>query len=300
MELKRIKYFVAVAETLHFGRAADRLSMSQPPLSEQIRQLEEELGFRLFERSTRGAELTEAGQVLYMAIQQGQQTIDMGVRMARLTDQGQVGCLSIGFISSTSVTLVPQLVRHLARCLPRVELQLRQYGGSRMVENGLADGAIDLGLVRPPIAFQELACARLLEDAILCALPESHSLAHASSIQLESLADESFIMFSMLTSNNVNTLVQQVCAAAHFTPKVAQYVDDVYAMVGLVAAELGVALVPHSMARLAVRGVAFVPLADAKQRFMLSLAWRSDEHRSLVHKASRHILELFQSEAYHL
>ncbi|WP_345247544.1 LysR family transcriptional regulator [Pigmentiphaga soli] len=293
MELKRIRYFLAVAEELHFGRAAARLNMSQPPLSEQIRLMEEDTGIRLFDRSTQGVRLTAAGSVLYDAVRRGVQIMDLGVHSARLVAAGQGGRLVIGFVSSASITIVPRLVRHLTQSLPAVEPQLRQYGSAREIEEDLVGNALDIGLVRPPVVSAGLTAVHLIDDAMLCALPDVHPLAKRKSIAIEELATERFIMFSSSTPNNVNLLVQRACARADFIPRVSQYVNDVYAMVGLVASGLGVALVPRSLANLAVHGAKFVPVRNVVEQFTLSVAWRADERMPVVRRAAETIIELF-------
>ena len=295
IELKRLKYFVAVAEERHFGKAAQRLHMSQPPLSEQIRKLEEELEVQLFLRSQQGATLTAAGAVLLEGVHAGIQHINDAVRLAQLTQCGTAGVVTIGFISSASLTLIPHMVREFSELAPQIEVQLKQYGSSHDIEKALVATKIDLGLLRAPVSHSELTVQHLFNDPMLLAVPSDHPFASRESVLFSELARERFILFASGQMNLVNLAIQRCCEDAGFHPVTAQFVDDIYAMLGLVASNLGIAIVPSSIRKISVEGMSFVPINSVDSHFPLALGWRQSESVAHILNAANIICDIFKS-----
>lgn len=279
IEFRRIRYFLAVAETLHFGRAAERLGMAQPPLSEQIRKLEDELGVTLFVRSTRTVALTDAGRIFLAGARRAMAEIERAAVAAQQAERGIQGLLVLGFVSSASVTVLPNALGQLRTAIPDLDLDLRQYRHSRDVIDALLQGEVDIAVTRPsgkPSVSEHV----LLRDRVIAALPKDHPLTSEHSVTPAMLREERFILFPPYQGNVVNTVIGRICQAAGFTPRPAHFVDDVYAMLGLVAAGTGIALLPESLATLSVAGIAYRHLKDAAETMDLCVAWRRDEEKS--------------------
>ncbi|SIS50308.1 LysR substrate-binding domain-containing protein [Insolitispirillum peregrinum] len=292
VELRRIRYFLAVAETLHFGRAAERLGMAQPPLSEQIRKLEEELEVTLFVRNTRTVALTDAGAIFLAGARRAMDEMERAAVAARQAERGIRGHLVLGFVSSASVTVLPKALGRLRTSMPDLELDLRQYRHSRDVIESLLQGEVDIAVTRPS-GKASISEHILLRDRVLVAYREDHPLAALDEITPDTLREELFVLFPPYQGNVVNSVIGRICQASGFTPRPAHFVDDVYAMLGLVAAGTGIALLPESLAKLAVSGVAYRPLSGSNETMDLCVAWRRNEtaHRLLLHHAVNQILE---------
>ncbi len=286
MEIRRLRYFIAVADELHFGRAAARLHMAQPPLSEQIRKLEEELGAKLFERTSRSVALTAAGLIFLAGARRAMEEIDRASHAAQQAERGLAGHLVIGCFSSASVTFLPAMLRLLLAGIENLQPELRLYG-SDAVQDALLSRTLDIGFVRPPIASAELASHVILRDPVVVALPADHALARLERVHIAALSDAPFILFPPHQRSAVNRLVERVLNAADINPRAAQFGADIFIMLGLVGAGLGVALLPGSMARLHVDGVAFRHLDGVDECFETALVWRADDKRALVHQSVR-------------
>lgn len=263
MELRHLRYFVAVGEELHFGRAADRLHIAQPPLSQQIRQLERELGVSLLTRTTRSVELTPAGRAyLQRAIEILDAVGDAGGQARRIA-AGVEGRLVIGCVGSATYSLLPQLVRALGESLPGVEVGLRGEMLAPAQLEALRSGALDLALLRPPVLGEGIFTETVRRDRLLVALPTNHSLAGQTELTVAALRDEDFVVHAGHGRSTMSNLVENICADAGFVPRVRQEVSETSTLVTLVAAGLGVAIVPDPTAALDIAGVRYVPLAPA-------------------------------------
>lgn len=263
MELRHLRYFVAVGEELHFGRAADRLHIAQPPLSQQIRQLERELGVSLLTRTTRSVELTPAGRAyLQRAIEILDAVGDAGGQARRIA-AGVEGRLVIGCVGSATYSLLPQLVRALGESLPGVEVGLRGEMLAPAQLEALRSGALDLALLRPPVVGEGIFTETVRRDRLLVALPTNHSLAGQTELTVAALRDEDFVVHAGHGRSTMSNLVENICADAGFVPRVRQEVSETLTLVTLVAAGLGVAIVPDPTAALDIAGVRYVPLAPA-------------------------------------
>jgi len=273
MELRTLRYFVTLAEELHFGRAAQRLAITQPPLSLAIRALEQELGVQLFARTRRQVELTHAGATFREEAAAILARADEARRLALAADRGQVGRLVIGFMSASTYTLMPPVLRDFAAGHPRVRLDLRELTLPQQFA-ALRRGDIDVGFVRPPVADAELDSEVLLEEPLLVALPGGHPLAAQARIALAQLASEPFVMFQRAPGLVLHDLVLGWCLQQGMAPRVVQEASQTHAIVGLVSAGIGVALVPASARDMRPRDVEFRPLRTRSPKVGTALAWR--------------------------
>jgi len=281
LELRRLRYFLALAQELHFARAAERLNMAQPPLSEQIRKLEEEVGFRLFDRNSRNVALTEAGRVFLAGTRTAMFELQRALHAGQQTHRGYAGHLRLGFISSVGVTFLPKLLRKLRNALPEIQPEARQYSSNGAID-ALAQRTLDLAIVRTPLAGDDLRYQPIFQDRMVLALPHDHPRLSRKRLRLADLRDERFVLYPPNEGRAAHSVAMRACMTAGFVPAVAEYVDDVYGMLGLVAAGCGVALLPAAISSLAVDGVVFRNLPDVHEHFELSLAWRAEDDRSLI------------------
>jgi DNA-binding transcriptional LysR family regulator len=282
MELRHLRYFVAVAEEGSVTRAAERLGIQQPPLSQQIRALETELQAPLLRRKPRGVELTQAGEALFADAQAILRQVDHAVTAARRTARGEAGRIGLGFTSSASFhPIVPQLIRAYRETHPGVALSLEESGTGELVEALLAE-RLDAAFVRSPIGpALGIAVHSLLDEAMVAALPAGHALAAgpvARHLPLAALAAETFILYRRPLGPGLYDAIIAACQRAGYSPTIGQEAPRMLATLSLVAAGLGVTLVPQSMRRLRVHGVAYRPLdGTADLVAPLNLAYRRDE-----------------------
>jgi DNA-binding transcriptional LysR family regulator len=285
MELRHLRYFVAVAEERHFGRAAERLHIAQPPLSQQIRRLEAELGAPLLHRTTRRVELAPAGEVLLVRAREILAAVDAAAEDARRAARGEFGRLAIGFTGSATYALLPALADALRDALPGVVLELRGEMLTPAQVSGLLDGTLDLGLLRPPVRDHSLEVEILRREPLVAVLPKAHRLAAADAVPLEQLEDEPFVMYPSHFRSVLHDAVEDTCAAHGFRPRVALEVSETATLVSFVAAGLGVSLVPDSVRHMTVEGAVYRPLAREAAEVELAVAWRRDDDAPVVARA---------------
>ena len=276
MELRHLRYFLAVADELHFGRAAARLHISQPPLSQQIRQLEEELGFDLFLRTRRRVRLTDAGHAFREEAQAVLERLAKATLAAQRVARGETGALAVGFVASATYAVLPRLYRRFRERQPGVSLTLSEMSTAEQVE-ALRAGQIQVGLARTPVGDEALAAEPLREEPLVLALPARHRLAARRALALRALADEPFVLFPREPRPGWVDVVQAACRGAGFRPIVAQEVLELSAAVTLVAAGIGVTLVPESAQALRIGGVVYRPLRPPAPTTLL-VALHSAEH----------------------
>ena len=277
MELRRIQYFVAVAEEAHFGRAAERLRMAQPPLSQQIKALEAEMGVVLFHRTTRKVELTAAGERFLERARAILAAVDDAVLEAGQVADGRLGRIAIGFTGSATYDLLPSLVRVLRADLPGIELDIHGEMLTPDQVTALTDGTLDLGLLRPPVRNTALEVQVLRREPLIAVLPEHHPLAVHDRVRLADLRDDPFITYPSHNRSVVYEAVIDACQRAGFVPASVNEVSETSTMVSFVAAGLGVALVPASVQHLRITGATYLPLAGTTQEVELALATRAGE-----------------------
>ena len=276
MELRSLRYFVALAEELHFGRAAHRLSITQPPLSIAIRNLEADLGVRLLARDRRRVTLTAVGAAFLEQARAVLARAAEAVETARAASRGEAGRLSIGFMSASVYTLLPPVLREFAAGHPGVRLDLRELTLPQQYA-ALERGDIDVGFVRSQPMEAEFGSAVLLQEPLVAALPSGHALAGKRRIRAQELAREQFVAFQRAPGLVLHDVVLKFCLQQGFAPRVAQEATQTHAVVGLVSAGIGVALVPASAREIRLQGVELRPLAEKSPLVGTSLAWRSGD-----------------------
>lgn len=286
MELRHLRSFLAVAEELHFGRAAARLHISQPPLSQQIRRLEDEIGARLFLRTKRRVELTPAGRAFLAEARQAIASADRAVGAAQRAARGELGELVIGYITSATYGPLPDVIRMFRKRLPEVELKLRNLRSVHQSQ-ALLDRRIDVGLVRPHAADSRIVYEALWRERVVVALPSDHPLAHGTAVDIADLATDIFLIAPAEDTAAFHDEVFALCRKAGFTPRVEEGVPDVQAALALVAAGLGINPVAATVQRYRRRGVVYRPLRPRSLRIELGLAWRRDDDSALVQQFRR-------------
>ncbi|MDR3630489.1 MAG: LysR family transcriptional regulator [Desulfocapsaceae bacterium] len=277
MELRHLRYFIAVAEELHFGRAARRLAMAQPPLSQQIKALEEEIGAVLLQRTKRQVELTTAGQVFLIEARKTIIQAKQAVRSAQRAARGELGQLAVGFVGSAIYGKVPSLFRLMRTRFPEVSLLLQDLTSEDQVE-AIKKNRIDVGLVRPPLqAVEPLAMRVIWREPLVVALPAGNPLSLQKVIAVEALARESFIQIPRQVAPGFYDQVMQVCAQAGFSPQVVQEARTTPTIVSLVAGGMGVSLLPASLQGLQHAGVVYRPLQEPSPVIDMAVIWRPDD-----------------------
>ncbi|MCX6386372.1 MAG: LysR substrate-binding domain-containing protein [Solirubrobacterales bacterium] len=281
MELRHLRYFVAVAEELHFRRAAQRLHMSQPPLSQQIRALEREIGVTLLVRDRRGVSLTPSGRAFLAEARNVLGAVEHAAATARSVDRGDLGDLAIGFVGSTMYGQVPEFLRSFAVENPGVRVRLREMApGAQLL--ALAASEIDIGFLRPPIAADAVTVETLFEEPLVVALPSDHRLVNSARVDVRALAQEAFVSFSPEDAPGVYEATQGTLADAGVVPRVVQMVTELQTAVGLVAAGLGVTFVPSSLMALNRTGVTYRPLRPKPRKVGFAVAYRTTDESPVV------------------
>lgn len=284
MELRHLRYFVAVAEEKHFGRAAHKLHMAQPPLSQQIKQLEDELGVQLLSRTTRRVDLTPAGEAYVVRARAILQAVDTAAHEAARIGRGLEGRLVVGCVGSATYSLLPALARALREQLPDVDFAFRGEMLSPDQLTALRAGTIDLALLRTwgDVAQDpDIRLIALRQEKYVVALPEGHRLAGRAKVRMSDLRDEDFIVHSTGGRSAMFEAVTDLCRQAGFEPTVRHEVDETSTLVTFVAAALGVAVVPEPVQHLGVAGTAYRPLAT-RARTELVAATRLDDESPLL------------------
>lgn len=271
MELRHLRYFIMVAEERHFTRAAARLNMQQPPLSQQIRALEQELGFDLFKRHPKGVDLTAGGLVFLDEARIILARVEQGSLKASRAAQGIEGTLVIAFTSSAAAhPLIPRIIRAYREHYPGVELSIKE-GSAREVTEDATEKRIDLGILRAPVSdHQSLTFHRLLNEAMLLALPSGHPLLKGANptVSLGDLKGERFILVRRPGAPGMYANLVKACQNAGFEPKIAFEVERMLTNVSLVAAGEGISVVPASMRDVHRESVVYCRIRDARPRLL--------------------------------
>ncbi|MBB2947082.1 DNA-binding transcriptional LysR family regulator [Actinoplanes lutulentus] len=263
MELRHLRSFLALAEERHFGRAADRLHIAQPALSQQIKQLEREFGVALFTRTTRRVELTSAGSRFADHARAVIGSAERAATDMTMVASGQAGRVSVGFIGTATYDLLPAAAREVRSRLPEVRLELHGELLSPALLSGLIDGVYDLVVFRPDGSMNpEISSQVLRRERLVAVLPDRHPLARRDRINLAALRADPFVMHFSGHRSSMHEHVLAACAAAGFRPDPITEVGETATLVVFVAAGMGVALVPEPVRSLALEGVAYVELDD--------------------------------------
>lgn len=281
LELRHLRYFVAVAEELHFGRAAAHLGMAQPPLSQQIQRLEQIVGTRLFERTSRRVQLTDAGTALLPEARRLLASAETALLGARRAGRGEQGELRVAFAATVMFLALPEIIRAFRDRYPGVHLDLREMPTGPQLA-GIKAGEIDIGFVREPGPDPELEIVTVMREPLRIAVPKGHPLASRATIAVRHLADEPFVLFPEELAPGLHAQVMALCRAAGFTPRVVEESRELYTSVSLVEAGIGVSILPASVEKLGWRGVRYRAIPSASAETRIAAAWRKDRGRPVV------------------
>ncbi|MEU4394335.1 LysR family transcriptional regulator [Kribbella sp. NPDC023855] len=274
--------FVVLAEELHFGRAAARLGIAQPPLSQQIRRLEDKVGHSLFHRGPGRIALTPAGQELLPAARQALAQLADGLIAARAAGSGSAGRLRIGFAASVALTVLPSLLRTFRERFPHVAVDIREMTTAPQLE-ALQNKTIDIGLLRePPADDPELLFSTVLTEPFVAVLPSAHPLAAQRTVGVDQLAGLPFVLPPRVLGPQLHDQIVDLCRSAGFEPQVVQHAVEWQTTCALVEAGLGISLAPASIRRLRLQGVAFRRTTPADVRTRVAVAWRRTDTNPLV------------------
>ena len=287
IELRQLRYFIAVAEESHFGRAAMRLHMTQPPLSQTIQSLEAALGTPLFIRTKRSVTLTPAGAALLPEARRILQQAGALPDLARRAASGQSGLLSLSFVSTADYSVLPPLLREFRERYPQVQIDLREATTDVQLED-LMQGRIDAGLLIPPLSDKAKVelnyMTVLLEPLVLAAPLELKTLRGKSPVALKAVADMPLIIFPRRIAPAFHDAILGCFRSAGLTPRIGQEAIQMQTIVGLVSAGMGIALVPESVSNLKRPGVEYRTLADKAPLVETGLAWRRDNDSPVLEK----------------
>lgn len=276
IDLRHLESFLVVVEEMNFGRAAERLRIAQPPLSRQIQRLEESLNVRLFDRTRPQIQLTEAGRVFVPEARRILSQVERGVQIAQRAAQGEIGQLLIGFEGSSSSDLLPLSVRSYQQQFPGVSITVQEMPTGDQLQ-ALLKEQIDLGFIVPRIADESLVVETVLQESLVLALPEDHPLAAQDEIEVLQLRNESFIVGSPGDRCGLHNAVMNICHQAGFIPKVTQVTNEMQLTLGLIAAGVGIALLPNSIQGLHRKGVVYRSLQPPTAASSLAIAWRQNQ-----------------------
>lgn len=294
MELRQLRYFLAVAQELHFGRAAERVHIAQSPLSRQIKQLEDELGAPLFIRNKHRIELSDAGRALIPEVEAILKATGQMRNSVLRSQQGMVGKLIIGYTNSAIYTDLPRILMTYRQSYPLVELVLRDNLLTPMQIDELEERRLDIGFLRPPTRSPNIELLTITRERLIVALPTAHPLAGTTRVDLSSLRDDSFICFSRSLDSALQTQVFRSCQDAGFSARVVQEVGDIPSMLMLVSSGMGVALVPSCAKNMRLQGVVFRPLLGGGPQLEMALAWNRSQQSALTEgfiRVARSILD---------
>ncbi len=278
MELRHMRYFLAVAEELNFTRAAKRLCISQPPLTQQIKALEVELGFALFDRSKYRIELTDAGRAFAAEAARILGDVRAAVQTAERAASGAAGLVRIGFTESASFNqVVTAGLRRFRREYPQVQTTLKENPSLTLI-TALREGRLDVAFVRPPLREPTtITFHPLVDEPLVAAVPRGHQFAERPSIDLRELASQIFILYPRAIRPGLADTIVTACEQAGFTPRVGQYAPQLSSTINLIAASFGLSLVPKSMQGMQPHLVSYVPICDNPLKASLGLAHRAGE-----------------------
>jgi DNA-binding transcriptional LysR family regulator len=282
MELRHLRYFIAVAEELHFGKAAERLHIAQPPLSQQIQQLEAELGVKLFHRKTkRQIQLTEAGKVFLQEAYQLLVQLKTAVALTQRIGRGQTGQLRIGFTSLAIYDLLPSILRQFREQFPEVELVLLELTTSQQ-EQALKDSVIHVGFAHPPLEDDTISYKCIHRESLVVALSSTHSLAQQEYISVVSLLQEPLIVFPRYLAPGLYDRIMSLFELRNFKPNITQQAIQMQTIIGLVSAGMGVAITPSSLQNLQRFGVVYRPILEKVPIIETAVIWRQNSLTPIV------------------
>jgi DNA-binding transcriptional LysR family regulator len=291
MELRHLRSFLAVAEELHFTRAARRLHIAQSPLSQQIRRLENELGTRLFERDHHSVRLTAAGEAMLEHARAAIRHADRAAHAARLAAAGRSGTLAVGFLASAALELLPRIVPSFRAHAPTAELRLTEASSAQLVDH-LHDGQLDVAFIRPPDDRQQLTVEVIWSEPMLVALPAGHALGANAALRLAELQGEPLILFPRASAPRFHDQLIAACHQAGVSPRIVQEAVAMPMIISLVAAGVGAALVPRSVSPLASGQVTYHRLRGTPLRAEIAMATHANNGSPLLDAFARHVRQV--------
>lgn len=276
MELRQLQYFLAVAEELNFSRAAERLRITQPPLSLQIQNLEKELGIPLFYRNNRHVELTDAGRVFFDEVCRIFDSLHRAIENAQRTHHGEIGTLKVGFVGSATYDILPAVLREFRTLYPDVQVHLFEMSTPVQIQ-ALRDKEIDIGVLRPPVHSDALCTKIVSTIPCVLAVPKQHPLLERENISLSDLSPYPFVMLSRKTWAGLYNEILALC-----NPIIQQEALEFQTVIGLVAAGLGIAVVPQSAMNLHTQHVVYLDLNNQLPSASMGVSWRRNNQSPLV------------------
>lgn len=298
MDLRHMRYFIAVANELHFTRAAETLRIAQPAISRQIKDLEEEIGAPLITRSGRGIALTHAGRVFYERAMVALQAAESAVVETRRAQRGEIGSIAVGFFEQSAYTLLPPILRSYRSKFPDVDIQLRLFTVTEQ-HQALHRGDTDVALIRSIENIEQSVKVladfdrhMLYREKFVMAIPENHHFNELESVPLSACAHEMFVGYASMEAPDFHAMLMKVCASHGYAPRMSLEVGQSYTLIGLISAGTGIALVPASMQKMKFEGVLFKPLADELPDVEIYLAWRKGKATPLLSGFINTALEL--------
>jgi DNA-binding transcriptional LysR family regulator len=281
MDTFRLECFVALAEELHFHRAAERCHITQPAMSQQIRRLEDELGVQVATRTKRSVSLTRAGEVFLGEARKTLRQMEQSISLARRTDSGEIGQLRLGVTSPALYVVFPEIARLFAHRLPGMGLVVKEMTTAEQ-EGALRDGDIEVGVVHPPLDDPGLMCEVVAQPAYHLALPTGHRMAHRESIELAELASDEFVLFPRRIGPQLYDTIIGLCQSAGFSPRIAQEAHPAQSIIAFVSAGVGVGLIASRMQHLDRPGVVYVPIEGPRPYMSLGVAWHQETRSPAV------------------
>lgn len=283
LELRHLRYFVAVAEELHFGRAAERLHLAQPPLSQQIRKLEDLLGYPLFTRTSRSVTLTPAGEALLQRARRTLRNVQRDIDETRSIGRGDVGSLHIGFIGSAMLTTLPAIFRSYREKYPQVRLHLHE-SFTALVTEGLENGTLDAGILRDGDPLEGLHVTTIFSEPFVAVVPARHACARQKSISVAVLRDEPFVYYPRSAGARAYEKPLTMCEEHGFRPQIVQEASHWLTILRLISAGQGVSIAPACVRQIASAEVVCLPLRGARAVSNIELAWLEGETRPIVER----------------
>ncbi|MFF0778406.1 LysR substrate-binding domain-containing protein [Streptomyces sp. NPDC003720] len=282
--------FIAVAEELHFTRAAERLNMTQPPLSRQIQLLENEVGVQLLDRTNRSVRLTPAGRAFLVEARRILRQTEQATLAVRRVSTGEAGTIAVGFTAASAYSALGRLLETARAALPGVEILLQELV-TRDQLKALAEGSLDLGLIRPAAVGADLTAHMVVREGLLAALPAQHPLAaQTRPMPVADLAGEDFLMYSPVEARYFHELLVSIFRTARVRPVFTQYLSQVHSILALVDGGWGIALVPESAARMRFGGIAFRPVTlPDPNPVELNVVWRKGNDNPALEALLRHM-----------
>lgn len=295
MDLRHLKYFIAVAEELNIGRAALRLHISQPPLTRQIQQLEEELGVLLLVRTPRGVELTQAGEMFLEEARNIRSLVEQAIERTKRAGQGKLGRIDIGIFGTGILSAIPKLLQIFRDAHPDVRVVLHTMSKDEQIE-ALRQKRISVGFNRMLAQQHDLTNELIIQERLYLAVNQSHPLSGQKAVSFNELAKYPLVMFPTGARPNFVDRVIELCRAAGFAPEISQIVGDAVTGVALVAGGFGITVVPESVVTLTPPGIVYIPFADTQSATVdLSCIYRKDDHSPIL-LAFRGAIQSFREE----